>query len=465
MILPESFQQSMRDLLDGEYDDFIRSFEDKSVSGLRVNTSKISTYDFEKNAPFHTEKIPYIDNGYYISDTDAWTKHPYYYAGLYYIQDPSAMLPAVTIPLDKNSVVLDLCAAPGGKSTGISTRDHAVLVSNDISRSRTIPLVKNLELFGESDCLVTCEEPAKLAGLYAGCFDRILVDAPCSGEGMFRKDPSLISEYERKGPSEYAAVQKEILNSAYRLLAPGGYILYSTCTYSDIEDEQVILSLLDEHDDLCVCEIEKNCGLAGPYKKYENEGRINGCVHAFLHRFRGEGHFMALIKKEEKNGETGNAGKRGGGINTGFDDLPKAAEEFMKNLSPKLRDRILSSSFIVGDDGNIYMLPENIKYLYDKKIRYSRTGTCIGSVNKNGRFTPHTAFALYMKSEDYRYTLNLQADDPMVLKYLKGETLICDTDVPSGNHVMVCVDSYPLGFTLYDGNRFKNLYEKGWIYR
>lgn len=462
MTVPESFKESMIKLLGDEYDRFIASLDECSRSGIRVNTSKISVSDFEKKAPFPIEKIPFIDNGYYINDTDAWSKHPYYFAGLYYIQEPSAMLPAVTIPLDDDSIVLDLCAAPGGKSTGICTRRYGALLSNDISYSRTIPLVKNLELFGAANTLVSCEAPDKLAKLFPNFFDRILVDAPCSGEGMFRKDRGLISAYRQKGPDSYKDIQLEILESAYALLNNGGYILYSTCTYSDIEDEKVVLSFLDAHDDLCVCDIDKKHGLTGPYGSYKDEDRIRGCVHALPHLFCGEGHFMALIKKAGERQIHKSRPVKG---LLGYDDLSEEVKKFLSGFEKNRFDEFAASSFLSAPDGNIFLIPESVKPLYDRNIRYARTGTCIGAVNKHGRFTPHTALALAVRACDYKYRISFDADDPAVIKYLKGETVVMKADTAVGVHVLVCVEDHPLGFAVYDGIRFKNLYEKGWLYR
>ena len=250
MILPGSFTSSMKDLLGAEYDDFIASFDEKPLSALRVNTSKVTVSQFEKIAPYPIQKIPFISDGYYINDTDAWSKHPYYFAGLYYLQEPSAMLPADIFPAKPGDVILDLCAAPGGKATKLATKDIGLLVANDISYSRTLPLVKNLEHFGTGNYLVTASSPENLYDMYGCSFDGILVDAPCSGEGMFRKDRSLIAAYEKKGSTEYPDVQKQILENAYKMLKAGGHILYSTCTYSDKENEQVILSFLKAHQDM-----------------------------------------------------------------------------------------------------------------------------------------------------------------------------------------------------------------------
>ncbi len=462
MTLPDSFKSSMKDLLEDEYDLFIKACEDRPKSAVRINTSKITGSEFEKIAPYDIEKIPFSDNGYYISDTDAWSKHPYYYAGLYYIQEPSAMLPGIIAPVDENSIVLDLCAAPGGKSTALCLKNPQILVSNDISFSRTMALVKNLEISGARGTFVTCCDPAKLADVYPETFDCIVVDAPCSGEGMFRKDHALISAYLKEGPEKYAPVQRNILECAYRMLKCGGYILYSTCTFSDIEDEKVIISFTDDHHDMSVCEIEKKYGLCGPYGKYSDRPDLQGCVHALWHRFKGEGHFIALMKKQGTGSKiTAYSEKL-----CPFSQLNDEVKQFAKQFSSSYYDEFTRNAFLVMADGFIYMMTPSMTALYNKNIRYVRTGTCIGIVNRHGKFTPHTALALNMKSTDYSNTVSFNADDPMVVKYLKGETLPANRDsIPRKGYVLICVDSYPLGFASCDGTKLKNLYEKGWIIR
>ena len=462
MDLPQNYKESMRILLKDEYDAFIRSYEDKPYSGIRINTSKISCEDFEKIAPYHTRKIPYISNGYYIDDTDGWSKHPYYYAGLYYIQEPSAMLPARILPVVSDDIVCDLCAAPGGKSTELACLTDTLLLSNDISHSRAIPLVKNMEMFGRDDYMITCQSPEILADRFCQTFDKILVDAPCSGEGMFRKDRHLISSYENKGPEYYSKLQREILECAYKMLSPGGKILYSTCTFSDIEDEQVILDLLLKHPDLRLETIEPEEGLCGPYDKYSDEAALKGCVHAFPHKFKGEGHFAALIAKTGRKPEH----KERPCSFTSFSELPDEVISFADFLSDDYMKVFIRKRFVVNRDGYIFMVPDHAQLLYDKSIRYLRCGICIGRIKKGGHFTIHTAFALSLKSDDFVNRLDYQAEDPEVIKYLKGETLIIDgnKNLKKG-YVLVCVDSYPLGFAYSDGKKLKNLYEKGWVYR
>lgn len=195
MNLPDAFQEKMKKLLgEEEYRAYLASFEQKNKSGLRVNTSKISVEEFLKITPFELEPVPWTENGFYYESSKQPAKHPYYFAGLYYLQEPSAMSPAAFLPVKAGDKVLDLCAAPGGKTTelGVKLKGEGVLVTNDISHSRAKALLKNVELFGIPNVMVFSESPAKLANKFGGYFDKILIDAPCSGEGMFRKDPSIM---------------------------------------------------------------------------------------------------------------------------------------------------------------------------------------------------------------------------------------------------------------------------------
>ena len=468
MNLPDGFKQSMKALMQDEAFELFESLDEKPYSALRVNTSKISADEFEKIAPFEIEKIPFTENGYYINDTDAWSKHPYYYAGLFYIQEPSAMLPASAIPISKDDAVLDLCAAPGGKSTAIAVKGPRVLISNDISPSRAIPLVNNLEHAGTIRHAVTVADPQKLEEFYIGRFDKILVDAPCSGEGMFRRDAGLIKSYNKIGPKYYRPIQDSVLESAYKMLREGGLLLYSTCTFSDIEDEQAVLSFLDRHKDMQGVEIGKQYGLTGPYPQYESDQRLKCCVHAFPHKFKGEGHFMALMKK---SGEAEDQ-KLGGSFDPSLlsmEALPPSIKEFSQHISDVFLAGMSESRYVIKD-GSVYMVPEQLCPFFNRNIRFARTGLCLGSVNRAGKFIPSTALALAFDASDYDNCVLLDHDDPETLRYLRGETLMNDnmgryTNQPEKGTVLICVDGFPLGFAVFDGNKYKNLYEKGWIYR
>lgn len=301
MQLPEKFTEKMKRLLGEEFPEFLKSYDDDRMYGLRVNTSKISCEEFEKIAPFKIKKIPWVRNGYYYDGNISPAKHPYYHAGLYYLQEPSAMTPADRLEIREYDAVLDLCAAPGGKATelGVKLGGGGVLVANDISSSRAKALLKNIELFGLTTPFVVSETPARLAEYFPEFFDRILLDAPCSGEGMFRKEPSVIKSYVANGVGYYAKLQKEILIQAVRMLKPGGKMLYSTCTFSPEEDEQSIDYIMDMFPELKLININGYDGFdTGRPEWGSGNPELKKCVRIWPHRMNGEGHFLALLQKD-----------------------------------------------------------------------------------------------------------------------------------------------------------------------
>ena len=275
--LPASFAESMRAQLGEEFNDYVNSLSDSVAYGVRINTLKTDANEvFEKINTEHNQ-IPWVKEGYYVTDTSVFTKHPFYYAGLYYIQEPSAMTPVTWLEVEPDDKVLDLCAAPGGKSTQIACKltGKGFLVTNDPSASRCKALLKNIELSGIGNAVVTCADPHELETVYPEFFDRILVDAPCSGEGMFRKDRAVLNAYREHGPEYFAPIQKSVLSAAVSMLRPGGILVYSTCTFSQKEDEDNVEWLLINHDDI----------------------RLNKMTKLYPHKLRGEGHFVARFKK------------------------------------------------------------------------------------------------------------------------------------------------------------------------
>ena len=250
-MLPQGYIDRMKELLGDEATKYFESFNQASYAGLRVNTLKISPENFQEISPFALEAIPWTKKGFYYNSGEKPAKHPYYYAGLYYIQEPSAMAPASILPVNEHDKVLDLCAAPGGKTTelGAKLNGTGLLMTNDISASRAKALLKNVEICGISNAIVTNEPPYVLAKNFKGFFDKILVDAPCSGEGMLRKDNSIIKNYEQYGVEYYSNLQKEIILYAADMLKPGGYMVYSTCTFSPMEDEGLITYLLENKNE------------------------------------------------------------------------------------------------------------------------------------------------------------------------------------------------------------------------
>lgn len=460
--LPEKFRNEMKKILGEEYEAFLKSYEDIPKQGLRLNRSKISNESFERLIGTKLERINWIDNGYYLKNEFNATKHPYYYAGLYYIQEPSAQTPANILKINRGDRVLDLCAAPGGKSTELAAKldGSGVLVSNDISITRAKALVKNLNLFGIKNAVITSEEPKKLAKVFEGYFDKILVDAPCSGEGMFRKEPAVIKNWEQYGNDYYSNLQKEILEYAVKMLADDGYLLYSTCTFSAKENEGSIDYILNKFDNLEVIDINniyEGFSAARPELVDSSFSEIAGAIRLWPHKLAGEGHFICLLhKKTQKNVN----------VENNFNKETKLTKEEKMFLSDwGLTYEELSKIEVISD--KLYLVPKNLPKL--EKIRILRKGLYLGDRKKN-RFEPSTAFAMSLKMEAAKNTINLPATDSRIIKYLRCETIdITDkekeeqlSNAMETDYVLICVDSYPLGFAKLMGNTLKNKYFAGW---
>ncbi|GGN91249.1 RsmB/NOP family class I SAM-dependent RNA methyltransferase [Saccharibacillus kuerlensis] len=255
--LPPLFESRMQRWLGGEYENFIASYERSRYAGIRVNTLKIGLEDFAAISPFELKPIPWCETGFYVDENERPGKHPYYHTGLYYIQEPSAMEPVEALRPEPGDRVLDLCAAPGGKSTQIAAKlgGRGVLVTNDISAERTKALAKNIEMSGVRNAVVLNETPERIAEKFPAYFDKILVDAPCSGEGMFRKDPDAVRQWEKHSVEVCTVMQRDILDTVASMLAPGGRIVYSTCTFAPEENEAMIALFLARHPDFVVGEL------------------------------------------------------------------------------------------------------------------------------------------------------------------------------------------------------------------
>lgn len=459
MNLPIAFEEKMKALLGEEYEDYLRCYEEPRHFGLRVNTKRISVEEFLKIAPWPLTPVPWIPNGfYYDGSVYQPAKHPYYFAGLYYLQEPSAMTPASRLPVEPGDKVLDVCAAPGGKATELGAKlgGKGILIANDISYSRARGLLKNLELFGIGNMMVVSEEPGKLMEFFPEYFDKILIDAPCSGEGMFRKEKKMVKAWEEHGPEFFSKLQRSIITQAAAMLKPGGMLLYSTCTFNSLENEQTVEYLLEQFPEFEICEMEGYEGFSKGRPKETKTGMqgLDKTVRIFPHRMRGEGHYLALLKKEDMghSAETVIDVKASKPIKKAQEEL----EEFFHDLTWKMDLQRLDIR-----DERVYYMPEGLPEL--RGIRFLRSGLLLGELKKK-RFEPSQALAMCLDKETYKKILNLPVEDDRVIKYLKGETLDVDdlTGRKDKGWYLVCVDGYPLGFGKLANQTLKNKYLPGW---
>ena len=457
--LPAEFELKMKELLGEEYESYLESFRAERVYGLRVNTLKISVEDFLKICPFEVKPVPWTHNGFYYRGSDKPAKHPYYFAGLYYLQEPSAMTPAEILPVEEGDLVLDTCAAPGGKSTELASKlnGKGVLFSNDISNSRAQALLKNLELFGVKNTVILSEDPQKLEPQFREYFDKILIDAPCSGEGMFRKEPAVIKSWVEHGNEFYVNLQKQITKKALSMLKPGGMMVYSTCTFAPCEDEDMILYMKDLCPELKVLDIPNRYGGFSegmPEKAVRYDEELKKCIRIFPHKVDGEGHFVALLQKGEETETKRDSKNKKADISR----LPLKLREFLSMVSMPFEN----GSFEIRNE-KVYFVPDTGAAFAG--LRVMRSGLLIGEMKKK-RFEPSQAFAMALKEAEFSNIVSLPASDPRVLKYLKGETVDV-SDVFTGNDgwVLFAVDHFPLGFAKAARGILKNKYLAGWRYQ
>ena len=489
MNLPEDYQSKMQQMLGDEYSQYLDSFNHSYGQTLRVNQLKEEPADFIRRFLLNGQ-VSWCETGFYYEGEQKLSAHPYYYAGVYYLQEPSAMAPAAFLPVEPGDKVLDLCAAPGGKSTALAAKlqGEGFLLSNDISASRCKPLLKNMEMAGVSNAVITCESPEKLAGRFNEYFDKVLVDAPCSGEGMFRREPSMVKSWSLEEVERYAQLQREILTSAAQMVKPGGYLLYSTCTFAKEEDEQTVEYFLEQNPDFSLQELPICGGIEEGRPEWTISGRedVRNCRRFLPHKVKGEGHFAALFKKadSEKNvdkqcieeevslksvhKETISQGKRrkestpkgklckqaGGAQTASKNKIPEAMEEFMKEIPvwEQWKERV----FFVKE--RAFLLPEDCPDF--KGLRVVRSGLYLGDCLKK-RFEPSQALAMALKQEQYKRSISLLAEDIRVEKYLRGETVDID-DAGLSGWTLFCVEDFPLGWGKCNRGRLKNKYNPNW---
>lgn len=457
MNLPIEFEKKMKAFLGDEWDDFLYSYDNNRFQALRFNTLKVQSPE-ERMRILKTlkissdKKVSWANEAYYFDENVRPGKHPYHEMGLYYIQEPSAMSAAALLAPKPGMRVLDLCAAPGGKSTQLATYlgDSGLLVSNEINTQRSRILSQNIERMGIKNAIVTNEDSFVLASHFPGFFNAIQVDAPCSGEGMFRKLPEAIEQWSMENVAICAERQKEILDNAAVMLKPGGVIVYSTCTFSKEENEDVIEYFLERHHDFTLEEMER----------------------FWPHKVDGEGHFVAKLvrrgcvdtdlKADRKTKKNKNSKNRKN------ETKPVLTKENMKLLSEFLDETISEDMAAWIKNSRLVMFGEQLYRLPDmevdiKGLKVQRAGLHIGEFKKQ-RFEPSHSLALALKLSEAKNVVKLTWDDPQTTGFFNGQSVMLSDEQTAEckkGWALVCVDGYPAGWGKVNGAQVKNHYPKG----
>ena len=426
-MLPQEFLNRIKSQLGDEYPRFLESLERPRAVALRFNPLKGDA----PSLPFVKEPVPWEPMGYYYDPSARPGLHPYHEAGVYYLQEASAMAPVALLDPQPGEKVCDLCAAPGGKTTQIAGRmaGEGFLLCNEYSPKRAKILSSNIERMGVANALVTNETPQNLAKKYPGFFDRVLIDAPCSGEGMFRKEEAAVTDWSQETVEMCAARQAEILHYGAQLVRPGGRLVYSTCTFAPEENEMAIDAFLKEHPEFTPENLKAPWFVPGP----------NGSFRMWPHKLLGEGHFAAVLRKTdgEEYDEKLPQGEK----------PPKPLQDFTKDLQLSLPDGKL-----ISFGQRLFLAPEEMPDI--RGIRALRPGLELGELKKD-RFEPAHALALWLKTA--RNTHSIPADSKELAAYIHGETLPAEIK----GWCLVQADQYTIGWGKGDGKVLKNHYPKG----
>ena len=444
--LPREYSDRMKKILGNDYEEYINSLNDSPVRAFRVNTNKITLEDFKKINIFSKEKIPYVENGFYL-DYDKIGNHPYHHAGMIYVQEPAAMAPVECVDIEPDWKVLDMCAAPGGKSTQLKNKlgENGILVSNEIIPSRCKILTGNIERLGLNNCVVTCMNTAKLAKTFPKAFNLVMCDAPCSGEGMFRKEEAAINEWSNENVIMCSERQSEILDNAAKLVTNGGYIIYATCTFSVEENEMTVDNFLKNHPEFELVPVNKRI-IKHTVDGIEFEGceckDIKFTRRFYPHVSKGEGQFMAVLHNTlDTFSESKHIKKSDGKID-------RIVEEFLNDTLSEY-----NKSHVLSYNGNpVYFSPD---FEIPKGAAFC-CGITIGEIKKN-YILPHHQFFIAM-GKYFNRIINLSAESDEIKKFLHGEEF--ETDCING-WAVVMVDGCSVGGVKVVNGRAKNHYPKG----
>ncbi len=416
--LPKDFLQRMKKTLDTSFEAFLNSYSAPPYNGFRVNTLKITPEELLKIFPYSTGKVDWCPTGFYYEG--GFGKNPCHQTGLFYSQEPSAMISAELLDVNEGDIVLDLCAAPGGKSTQIAAKlnGKGLLVSNEIVRSRALILRENIERTGVMNAVVTNMSPEDMEDEFEGFFNKILVDAPCSGEGMFKKEAEAINAWSVEHTLSCAQRQQHILNSAAKMLSSGGTLVYSTCTFAPCENEDTVHVFLETHPEFTLETME----------------------HIYPHEKKGEGHFAAKLKK---NGDV-NFNKRKPLLKEAD---PSPFKQFEKDfLNTKLKGKFL----LFGE--NLYLLPDLFGDI--QNIKLILPGLHLGELKKN-RFEPAHHLCMALKKENFKISYEMK--DNNIDLYYHGDVI--NGAAPNGWGAALYT-GFPMGWFKSANGQLKNHYPK-----
>lgn len=445
--MPEEFLKEMKELLtEEEYKKLLDSYLEKPKRSIKLQLDKISSKELEQIVSFQLKSIPMIDGSYYIEE-EKIGNHPYHHAGLFYVQEPSAMLPPLLVPLKSSFKVLDLCASPGGKTLALSNQvPNGFVLANEINYNRAKKLLSNVERLGLKNVVVSSMSSKSLKNIYQEYFDVILIDAPCSGEGMFRKDETARRKWSKEKIDELSQIQKELLEDSVSMLKENGYLIYSTCTFNKKENEEQIIDFLSKHSFEIIDIPSKFDSITNQgviIKKEYSTDKARRC-YPFLY---GEGQFMIVIQKKEKT-EYKNI----------EDNLTNLSNEEMKIVTTFMKENLKRNDYIIKKcQNNIVILPHSILI---PKMTLLSCFVKMGEIEKE-RFIPHHQF-VKAYGIDFINKLSLSFDDNRTICYLKGEEI--EGDVEDGYGVLM-VDGYPLGLFKAKNKKLKNHYPKGLRYQ
>ena len=439
IIMINDFFDRMKSFMGDEYDRYLETVDKEPYHAIRVNTLKTSAQELLPLLPFAGEQVPFCGEGYYVS-ADKLGKHPLHHAGAFYVQEPSAMSAVTALDVRPGDKVLDLCAAPGGKSTQIASAlgGTGLLWANEIVRPRAHILLSNIERMGAKNAVVSNMTPEALCSALAGYFDKVLVDAPCSGEGMFRKDRDAVYEWSLEHTLSCAVRQKAILDSAVAAVRPGGVLVYSTCTFSPEENEGVVEFFLQNHPEFELVNIAAKFGEPSMGKARR--------IYPF---HGGEGHFVARFKK--------NGGKEYRG---GMYRYQEPTKDERQRIEAFLFDLLRNHSFrhFTVIDDRILDLPD-IELLPDLSgMNILRAGVKLGDFKKD-RIEPHHNLATALTPGEFKRRLLLGSGDSLTARYISGEEL--ELDFWINGYAAVVVDGITLGLGKAVDGRLKNKYPKG----